>query len=309
MKKELKLSNNLKWKKIKDNRGLYLLILPAVVIFFCFTYIPMYGIVIAFKNFKPALGIFNSPWVGLKNFKQYFNSYMFSTTIINTLKISVYTILVTFPIPIIIALMCNQMKSQRFKKFYQVSIYLPHFISVVVMCGMIILFLSPSLGIIPKLLRYINIETGNLMGEPNAFSSIYAWSEAWQHVGWDSIMYIAALSAIPPELYEAADVDGASKWQKMVKIDLPLLATTATVLFILRVGSLMGVGFEKVYLLQNNLNMSSSEIIATYLYKVGLKSNQYSLSAAIGVFNNIINFVMLVVVNTISKKISDVSLY
>lgn len=309
MNKKSILINNNKWKKIKDNRGLYLLILPAVVIFFCFTYLPMYGIVIAFKNFKPALGIINSPWVGLKNFRQYFNSYMFSSTIINTLKISIYTITVTFPIPIIIALMCNQMKNQRFKKFYQVSIYLPHFISVVVMSGMIILFLSPSLGIIPKLLSYLHIETGNLMGNPKAFSSIYAWSEAWQHVGWDSIMYIAALSAIPPELYEAADVDGASKWQKMLKIDLPLLATTATVLFILRVGSIMGVGFEKAYLLQNNLNMSSSEIIATYLYKVGLKSNQYSLSAAIGVFNNIINFLMLVIVNTISKKISDVSLY
>lgn len=303
------LISNIKWKKIKENRGLYLLILPAVLIFFCFTYIPIYGIIIAFKHFKPAIGIINSPWVGLKYFKQYFNSYMFSTTILNTLKISVYTILVTFPIPIIIALICNQMRNERFKKFYQVSIYLPHFISVVVMSGMIILFLSPSSGFIPAILAKLGIETGNLMGEPKVFSGIYAWSEAWQHVGWDSIMYVAALSTIPYDLYEAADVDGATKWQKMIKIDLPLLATTATILFILRVGSIMGVGFEKVYLLQNNLNISSSEIISTYLYKIGLKGSQYSFSAAIGVFNNLVNFITLIFVNSVAKKISDVSLW
>ncbi len=297
------------WRKITANKSLYLLILPAFVIFFCFTYLPMYGIVIAFKDFKPAQGILGSQWAGFKYFTQYFNSYMFVNTIRNTLVISLYTIAVTFPLPIVLALMCNQMYAKRFKRFFQVSTYLPHFISTVVMCGMIILFLSPSSGIIAKLLSLAGVKMGNIMGQPSAFADIYAWTEAWQHVGWDSIMYIAALSTISPELYEAASVDGASKWQKMLKIDIPLLLPTATILFILRSGSIMSVGFEKVYLLQNNLNMSTSEIISTYVYKMGLRSNQYSLSSAIGLFNNLINFVILLSVNFFAGKMSETKLF
>ncbi len=297
------------WLRIKRNWGLYLLMLPAIVIFICFTYLPMYGVVIAFKDFRPAMGIMGSKWAGFKYFERYFSSYMFSNTIINTLVISLYTIAVTFPLPIVIALMCNQMYAKRFKKFFQVSTYLPHFISTVVMCGMIILFLSPSSGVIPKLCGMIGIKTGDLMGNPRAFSSIYVWTEAWQHVGWDSIMYIAALSAVDPQLYEAAVVDGASKWQKTRYIDIPLLASTAITLFILRIGSVMSVGFEKVYLLQNDLNIGASEIISTYVYKMGLKSNQYSYSAAIGLFNNIVNFVLLLSVNFVAKKMGDTSLF
>ena len=297
------------WLRIRRNGGLYLLMIPAMIIFICFTYLPMYGIVIAFKNFKPARGILCSEWAGLRYFKKYFSSYMFSNTIRNTLVISIYTILVTFPLPILIALMCNQMYAKRFKKFFQVSTYLPHFISTVVMCGMIVLFLSPSSGVIPKLLSYIGVQTGDLMGKASAFSSIYVWTEAWQHVGWDSIMYIAALSAVDPQLYEAAVVDGANKWQKMRSIDIPLLMPTAVVLFILRAGSVMSVGFEKVYLLQNDLNISASEIISTYVYKMGLKSNQYSYSAAIGLFNNVVNFILLLSVNFIAGKMGDTSLF
>ena len=297
------------WLRIRRNGGLYLLMIPAMIIFICFTYLPMYGIVIAFKNFKPARGILGSEWAGLRYFKKYFSSYMFSNTIRNTLLISIYTILVTFPLPILIALMCNQMYAKRFKKFFQVSTYLPHFISTVVMCGMIVLFLSPSSGAIPKLLGYIGVQTGDLMGKASAFSSIYVWTEAWQHVGWDSIMYIAALSAVDPQLYEAAVVDGANKWQKMRSIDIPLLMPTAVVLFILRAGSVMSVGFEKVYLLQNDLNISASEIISTYVYKMGLKSNQYSYSAAIGLFNNVVNFILLLSVNFIASKMGDTSLF
>ena len=297
------------WLRIRRNGGLYLLMIPAMIIFICFTYLPMYGIVIAFKNFKPARGILGSEWAGLRYFKKYFSSYMFSNTIRNTLLISIYTILVTFPLPILIALMCNQMYAKRFKKFFQVSTYLPHFISTVVMCGMIVLFLSPSSGAIPKLLGYIGVQTGDLMGKASAFSSIYVWTEAWQHVGWDSIMYIAALSAVDPQLYEAAVVDGANKWQKMRSIDIPLLMPTAVVLFILRAGSVMSVGFEKVYLLQNDLNISASEIISTYVYKMGLKSNQYSYSAAIGLFNNVVNFILLLSVNFIAGKMGDTSLF
>lgn len=297
------------WQRTRRNWGLYLLMLPAIVIFICFTYLPMYGVVIAVKDFRPAMGILGSKWAGFKYFERYFSSYMFSNTIINTLVISLYTIAVTFPLPIVIALMCNQMYAKRFKKFFQVSTYLPHFISTVVMCGMIILFLSPSSGVIPKLCAMVGINTGDLMGKSNAFSSIYVWTEAWQHVGWDSIMYIAALSAVDPQLYEAAVVDGANKWQKMRYIDIPMLIPTAITLFILRTGSVMSVGFEKVYLLQNDLNIGASEIISTYVYKMGLKSNQYSYSAAIGLFNNVVNFVLLLSVNFIAKKMGDTSLF
>lgn len=296
------------WHRIYSDRALYVLLLPSVIILFLFTYIPMYGVIIAFKDFSPAKGIMGSPWAGLKYFKQYFYSYQFWPTIKNTLVLSIYSIAVTFPLPILLALVCNQMRAGKFKKFFQVSTYLPHFISTVVMCGMIILFLSPSSGVIAKLLGYIGIQMPNVMGEASAFPSVYVWTEVWQHLGWDSILYIAALSAIDPSLYEAATVDGASKWQKMIKIDIPLLMPTATVMFILRMGSVMSVGFEKVYLLQNNLNLATSEIISTYVYKMGLVSSQYSLSSAIGLFNNVINLVLLVLVNYISSKMSNTSL-
>lgn len=296
------------WHRIYSDRALYVLLLPSVIILFLFTYIPMYGVIIAFKDFSPAKGIMGSPWAGLKYFKQYFYSYQFWPTIKNTLVLSIYSIAVTFPLPILLALVCNQMRAGKFKKFFQVSTYLPHFISTVVMCGMIILFLSPSSGVIAKLLGFIGIQMPNVMGEASAFPSVYVWTEVWQHLGWDSILYIAALSAIDPSLYEAATVDGASKWQKMIKIDIPLLMPTATVMFILRMGSVMSVGFEKVYLLQNNLNLATSEIISTYVYKMGLVSSQYSLSSAIGLFNNVINLVLLVLVNYISSKMSNTSL-
>lgn len=292
----------------KNSRVLYILLLPSLIIFLLFTYYPMYGVIIAFKDFSPAQGILGSPWVGLKNFMQYFNSYQFWPTIRNTIVISLYTILVTFPLPIFLALMCNQIRARRFKKFFQVSTYLPHFISTVVMCGMIILFLSPSTGIIAKLAELFGVTLPNLMGSASAFPSIYVWTEAWQHVGWDSILYIATLSAIDPTLYEAATMDGASKWKRMLHIDVPALLPTATIMFILRMGSVMSVGFEKIYLLQNTLNSSTSEIISTYVYKMGLVSNQYSLSSAIGLFNNVINLILLLLVNYMSKKLNDTSL-
>lgn len=293
---------------LKSSRALYLLLLPSFIIFLLFTYYPMYGVIIAFKDFSPAQGILGSPWVGFKNFIQYFNSYQFWPTIRNTIVISLYTIVVTFPLPVFLALMCNQIRARRFKKFFQVSTYLPHFISTVVMCGMIILFLSPSTGIIAKLAGLFGFTLPNLMGSVSAFPSIYVWTEAWQHVGWDSILYIATLSAIDPTLYEAATMDGASKWKRMIHIDVPALLPTATIMFILRMGSVMSVGFEKIYLLQNTLNSSTSEIISTYVYKMGLVSNQYSLSSAIGLFNNVINLVLLLLVNYTSKKLSDTSL-
>ena len=293
---------------VKESRALYLLMLPSIIIFLLFTYYPMYGVIIAFKNFTPAEGIWGSEWVGLKNFIQYFNSYQFGLTIRNTIVISLYTILVTFPLPIALELMCNQIRAKKYKKFFQVSTYLPHFISTVVMCGMLILFLSPSTGIISKLVGLLGFQLPNLMGSAAAFPHIYVWSEAWQHVGWDSILYIATLSSVDPSLYEAATMDGAGKWKKMLHVDVPALMPTVTIMLILRMGSVMSVGFEKVYLLQNTLNSSTSEIISTYVYKMGLISNQYSLSSAIGLFNNVINLALLLLVNAISKKISDTSL-
>lgn len=296
------------WKRITNNWGLYVLLLPAIALLIMFTYQPMLGIIIAFKDFKPSEGIIGSAWAGFDHFVRFFNSFKFLPTLKNTLLISIYSILITFPVPIVLALLCNQLRRGWFKKVFQVSTYLPHFISTVVMCGMIILFLSPSTGIIAHFLSYFSVTLPNLMGQASAFSSIYVWTEAWQHVGWDSILYIAALSAIDPTLYEVATIDGASKWQKMKNIDLPLLLPTATIMFILRAGSVMSIGFEKVYLLQNSLNIASSEVIATYVYKMGLVNNQYSLSAAISLFNNVINLVLLITVNQIAKKLSKTSL-
>ena len=207
------------------------------------------------------------------------------------------------------ALMVNQIRSTKFKKFLQVATYLPHFISVVVMSGMIILFLSPSTGIIAKLVGLLGFKLPNLMGSASAFPHIYVWTEAWQHVGWDSILYIATLSSVDPSLYEAATMDGANKWHKIVNIDLPSLVPTATVMFILRMGSVMSVGFEKVYLLQNTLNSTSSEIISTYVYKVGMVQKDFAFSTATGLFNSAVNCVILVLANTLSKSLAHSSLW
>ena len=293
----------------RQNKMVYLMWLPVLAFYLIFHYAPMGGLVIAFQNYKPFKGIAKSKFVGLEHFQEFLTGTYAWRTIRNTLVISLLQILIGFPMPIIFALLINEVRCNPYKRVVQTVSYMPHFISLVVMCGMIVLFLSPSSGVIPKLLGYIGVQTGDLMGKASAFSSIYVWTEAWQHVGWDSIMYIAALSAVDPQLYEAAVVDGANKWQKMRSIDIPLLMPTAVVLFILRAGSVMSVGFEKVYLLQNDLNISASEIISTYVYKMGLKSNQYSYSAAIGLFNNVVNFILLLSVNFIAGKMGDTSLF
>jgi putative aldouronate transport system permease protein len=294
--------------RIRRNWGLYVLLLPAVVLLLCFTYKPMYGVIIAFKDYSPASGITDSPWAGFKYFEKFFNSYQFSTTIKNTMIISLYS-LATFPIPILFALMINQMRANYFKRFFQSVSYMPHFISTVVMIGLLLILLSPSSGMIGNLFHLFGAEAPNLMGTPSLFSSVYVWSDVWQHAGWDSIIYIAALSAVDPSLYEAATVDGANRWQKIAFIDIPMLIPVAVTLLILRIGGLLGVGFEKVYLMQNNLNLSHSEVISTYVYKIGLLSSQYSFSAAINLFNTIINFTLLILVNRIVKKYSDSSLW
>jgi len=294
---------------IKKYYQLYILLLPSAVLLFCFAYLPMVGIVIAFQNYSPALGILKSPFVGMKNFMQYFRSYQFAVTIKNTLVLSLYSILVGFPLPILLALMCNQMKTRGFKKVFQVITYLPHFISTMVMCGLILIFLSPSSGLFANLFKLLGHEFPNVMSSAAGFKHVYVWSDIWQHLGWDSIIYLAALAGIDPTYYEAATVDGASTLQKIKYIDIPMIMPTAMVLLIMRAGSILGIGFEKVFLLQNVQNIMSSEIISTYVYKMGMQSMQYSLSTAIGLFNTVVNVIVLVLVNLMAKKLTDSSLF
>ena len=296
-------------RKIKSNIPLYVLLFPSIILLIMFAYIPMLGLVIAFKDYSPANGILNSQWVGFKYFTQFFNSVQFGTTMMNTLKISIYSILVGFPLPILLALLCNQLRTGKFKKVFQVTTYLPHFISTMVMCGMIILFLSPNSGLIANIFKSLGWTMPNLLSKPDSFAGVYVWSDVWQHIGWDSIIYLAALSAIDPTYYEAATMDGASRIQKILNIDLPLLLPTAMILLILRAGSLLSIGFEKVLLLQNPLNLAGSEVISTYVYKVGMINFQYSYSTAIGLFNTVVNLIILLSVNWFSKRYTKTGLF
>lgn len=307
----MKVQKRPSWKQdLKKNYQLYLFLVPAVVSVFLFNYLPMYGVQIAFKDFKPSRGIWESKWVGLKWFERFFSGFQFSEILSNTLLLSILLLVCSFPIPIVFALIVNQYKEGKFRRMLQTVSYAPHFISTVVMVGMIVLFLSPSAGLYGTIARILGIEPRNILGEASMFRPVYILSDIWQHTGWDSIIYLAALSAISQDLYDAAKVDGAGKLKKMWYIELPALKETAVVLLILRLGNIMSMGFEKTYLLQNNLNLSRSEIIATYVYKVGLTGTpQYSYSAAIGVFNSVINVILIVTFNKLSKKVGGAGLW
>lgn len=294
---------------LKKSIPLYALLAPAVVLLFCFAYLPLGGLVMAFKNYSPSLGIIKSPWVGLRHFVQFFHSYQFLITIRNTLGISIYSILVGFPLAIMLALMCNALREGLLKRTFQVVTYLPHFISTMVMCGIVLIFLSPSHGLFANVAHLFGRQFPNVMASPRAFKHIYVWSDIWQHLGWDSIIYLAALSGIDPTYYEAATIDGASSMQKIIHIDIPLILPTAMILLIMRAGSILGLGFEKVYLLQNVQNIMASETISTYVYKLGLQSAQYSLSTAVGLFNTVVNVTVLLLVNFLSKKTTQSSLF
>lgn len=299
------------WRRIARNWGLYLLLLPALTLLICFTYKPMYGVLIAFKEYKPIKGILGSAWADpwYKFFKKFFDSFQFKTTIRNTLVITLYSMLVMFPLPIILALGINQLKNRTYRKIFQTVTYMPHFISTVVMVGLLTLLLSPGSGLLGAICGMLGIKAPNFLGQPSAFKHLYVWSDVWQHVGWDSIIYIAALSSVDPSLYEAATVDGATNLQKIKYVDIPMLVPTAVIMLIMRFGSLMSLGFEKVYLMQNDLNLTASEVISTYVYKIGIINVQYSYSAAINLFSTVINFILLILVNQISKKVSDNSLW
>ncbi|MFD0675849.1 MULTISPECIES: ABC transporter permease [unclassified Paenibacillus] len=296
-------------KSIRRNWDLYVLILPVIAYFVIFHYLPMYGVQIAFKDFMAVKGIGGSPWVGLKHFERFFNSYYAWRLIRNTLGISLYQLAVSFPIPIILALLINEVRNNKFKRIVQTVTYAPHFLSTVVMVGLILVFLSPKNGMINLVIIALGGDPVYFMVENGWFKSVYVLSEVWQNAGWASIIYLAALAGIDPQLYEAAVVDGASKIKRIIHITIPCLMPTAIILLILNFGHVMSVGFEKVFLMQNNLNLESSEVISTYVYKNGLVGAQYSFSAAIGLFNSVINFTLLIVVNSISKRISQTSLW
>jgi putative aldouronate transport system permease protein len=268
----------------------------------------MYGVQIAFKNFIAVKGISGSPWVGFQQFERFFHSYQFWTILKNTLGIGLYELLL-FPIPVILAVLLNQIVSNKFKRVVQTITYAPHFISVVVFVGMLQIFLSPRTGLINYALVWLGFEPVNFLGSLGWFKSIFVWSGVWQNAGWGMIIYLAALTGINPELHEAAKIDGASKLQTVWNVDIPGIMPTVGIMLILHMGNFMNIGFEKVYLMQNSLNSGSSEIIQTYVYKTGLLGAQYSYSAAIGLFNSVINCILLLTVNQIAKRAKSASLW
>lgn len=288
---------------------LYAFLLPALVILILFSYVPMYGVQLAFRDYNPIMGITGSPWVGFDHFTRFFNSYQFKQLIGNTLILSLYSLIVGFPIPIILALALNQVKNSKFKKLVQTVTYAPHFISVVVLVGMLGIFFSVNGGLVNEVIKLFGGEPKLFMGEVKYFRHMYVWSGIWQSMGWSAVIYLAALSGVSPELHEATTVDGATKLQRIWNIDLPTILPTIVTLLILNCGSVMSMGFEKAFLMQNPLNMENSEIIATYVYKMGLINAEYGFSTAVGLFNSVINCILLVTVNKVSKKIGQDGLW
>ncbi|WP_442915290.1 ABC transporter permease [Marinilactibacillus sp. XAAS-LB27] len=290
------------------NWQLLIMIMPVIIFFIVFHYVPMYGVQIAFRRFMPVHGIWGSPWVGLDHFTRFFNMHYAGRLIWNTLSLSLYSLAAGFPMPILLALAINEIKDGRFKKFIQTVTYAPNFISVVVIVGMIITFLSPSTGVINHLLDFLGMERQHFMQNPRWFRHIYVLSGIWQTTGWGTVIYLAALSGVDTQLHEAATIDGATRLQRLWYINVPVLVPTMIILLIMNFGGIMAVGFEKVFLMQNSLNMGTSDVIATFTYRTGLLEGQYSYAAAIGLFNSLINSVMLLTVNWIARKYSETSL-
>ena len=304
-------------KKLRDsfrrswqtNWQLYVMLLPVIAYFVLFHYWPMYGVQIAFKNYSPAKGIIGSAWVGMKHFKRFVNSFYFQRLLFNTLSISLYSLIVGFPMPIILALMLNEMRSLRLKKVAQTITYAPHFLSTVVVVSMVTIFLSPDYGLFNSIRRIVGLEQINYMTESAYFKTIYVLSDVWQSMGWGSIIYMAALTGVDPSLYESAKIDGASRLRIVWNINLPSILPTAIILLILNCGKIMNIGFEKIYLMQNDRIIETSDVISTYVYRVGLVDSQFSYSAAVGLFNSVINLALLLIVNKVSRKVSETSLW
>jgi putative aldouronate transport system permease protein len=295
--------------RVAKSWQLYLLLLPALVCIILFAYAPMYGVQIAFRDFKVNLGFFNSPWAGFKYFNQFIGLSNFWNLLKNTLLISVYSLLFGFPAPIILALLLNQLKMKKFKSFIQTVTYAPYFISIVVIVSMLNIFLQPSTGFVNNIAVSFGNKPVAFMGRPEWFRSIYVISGIWQGVGWGAIVYLASLGGVNPELYEAAMVDGASRLKRLWHIDIPSILPTVVIMFILQMGNLMNVGYEKAFLMQNSQNNQISEIISTYVYKVGLLNGKYSFATAVGLFNSVINCALVLSVNAVSKKLTETSLW
>lgn len=296
------------WKRLgKDlvrNRYIYLMALPALLYYVIYHYWPMYGSIIAFKDFSPTLGILGSPWAGLKYFEQFFSSIYFGRILRNTLLISLYSIIWSFPAPILLALLMNEIRSEMFKRTVQTVTYLPHFISTVIICGMLVDFTSMR-GLFSYIIELFGGQAQNLLMKPDLFRPIYIISGIWQEVGWGSIIYLAALTGIDNSLYEAARIDGAGRFQQMVHITLPGISPTIIIMLILRMGQVMNVGFEKVMLLYNAATYEVADVISTFVYRKGIIEASYSYSAAVGLFNSVINFAMIIFANWISRHVGD----
>ena len=288
---------------------LYLVILLPLIYLVIFKYVPMYGLQIAFKQYSPAKGFAGSPWVGLRYFLDFFRSPYFGMTVKNTLYINLVGIVLGFPFPIIFALALNEADNVAYKKTVQLITYAPHFISVVVIVQMILTFLSMRSGLLNNIIVALGGERVQFMAMPGLFPYIYVLSNIWQSFGFGAIIYIAALAGINHELYEAAYIDGASRFQKVLHIDIPGIAPTIIILLILRFGRLMEMGFEKIFLMQNPLNLRGSEVIATYVYKVGVLHTQYSFGAAVGMFNAVVNLILLLLINRFARSLSETSLW
>ncbi len=295
-------------RDLSKNWDAYLLLVPAILFYLLFCYKPMYGVIIAFKNFSPGKGIVASEWVGLKHFLSFFKSYYFGRLLRNTLTISLSSLIFGFPMPIIFALLLNEVHNSKFKRTIQTVTYMPHFISLVVMCSLIRLFVADT-GIIVQMMAKFGFEPVALLSKKEYFVPIYVLSGIWQGFGWDSIIYLSALTAIDPGLYEAATIDGANRWKQTLHVTLPGIMGTVIILLILRMGSIMSIGYEKIILLYNESIYETSDVISTFVYRMGLGKAQYSYSTAVGLFNSVINFIIVYTFNKISRKVSEVSLW
>ena len=293
---------------IRHQPMIYLMALPVIAFYIIFHYIPMYGVTMAFQDYSIHLGIMDSEWVGFEHFVSFFESYYFGTLLTNTLLISLYDLIFGFPAPLILALLINELSGTKFKKVVQTISYVPHFISVVIICGIINLFTS-STGLFNDIVAFLGGERSDMLSRPELFRTIYTVSGIWQGVGFGSIIYLAALSGVDPELYDAARIDGAGRFRQTLSITIPSILPTVTILLILRVGSLLSVGYEKIILLYNPITYSTADVISSFVYRKGVLDASYSYSTAIGLFNSVINFLLLVVANYVSRKISETSLW
>ncbi len=297
------------WKSIKRDRQLVLMLVPVVIFFLVFSYYPLYGIIIAFKDYSISKGILGSPWAGLRYFEQFFGSPYFSRLLRNTILISVYSLLWGFPIPILFALALNEFKDGKFKRVIQTVSYLPHFISLVVICGILIDIFSPQGGVINAMLYHLTGKKINFFGEPEWFRTMYVGSGVWQEFGWNSIIYLAAISGINPDLYEAARIDGAGRLRQIWHVTLPGIKPTILTLLILNLGNIMSVGYEKIILLYSPATYETADVISTYVYRTGLLSQQYSYAGAVGLFNSVINIAILLLCNFVGKKFFGVGIW